>query len=147
MNQPTRDEIEEIKKRLERLESQQMEPIKITRLEIDSGSMHKRLDTVQENTAILKIQMEGARAGILQIREYQADLRDRLVEHSKDLTVIKDKQDAHSELLEQLINIGEGTKSDIVEVKAMQAEHIKCFDRLETIMMQILNRLPKAEGE
>lgn len=64
----------------------------------------------------------------------------QLIEHSEDLKAIKEKQDAHSELLEQLINIGEETKTS-------QAEHTKRFDRLEAIMMQMLAQLPKTEGE
>ncbi len=157
MNQPTREEYEELKERVRKLEQQQTEPIRITRLEIDQGGMqgllvqaNKRLDSVQEDTNILKIQMEGARADILKIRESQADLRDTLKEHSEDHKAIKEKQDAHSELLGQLINVGEShtanmaTKDDIARI---EKESAKRFNRLEGLMLQILERLPKAEGE
>ena len=146
MNQPTEDRIKrleeeqrQLKEDVRKLKEQQTEPIKITRLEIDSGSM-------KDDVGVLKIQMQGARADILQIRESQGDLRDRLIEHSEDLKVIKEKQDAHSELLGQLINIGEShtanmaTKDDVASIKSD-------ISRLEGIMMQILNRMPKAEGE
>src|SRR5260370_14576246 len=133
MNQPTEDrfkrleeEQRHLREEVRQLREQITEPIKITRLEIDSGNIHKQLDAVQEDTAVLKIEMQGARADILQIRESQADLRDKLVEHSEDLKVIKEKQDAHSELLGHLINIGEetkttmATKDDIASIKATQ---------------------------
>jgi len=127
MNQPTEDRIKrleeeqrQLKEEVRKLKEQQNEPIKITRLEIDSGNIHKQLDEVQENTNIAKIEMEGARADILKIRESQADLRDRLIEHSEDLKAIKDKQDAHTEVLGQIMNFGE--------------DHTKRFDRIDAAM-------------
>jgi hypothetical protein len=85
MNQPTRDEIEELKRRVERLENQHTEPIKITRLEIDSGSMNKRLDVVEENTNILKIEMQGARADISIVKANQSNLKEYLTEQFKSI--------------------------------------------------------------
>jgi len=106
----------------------------------------KRLDAVQEDANILKIQMAGARADILQIRESQADLRDRLVEHSEDLKAIRDKQDAHSALLGQLINIGEETKATQAETKATQAE-MKATQAEQGAKLDLILQLlqPKAE--
>jgi chromosome segregation ATPase len=159
MNQPTRDEFDQIVNRVTRIE-QRTEEIKAVRVEVASEDVVNRLkileegqEELKEDTAVLKIQMQGARADILQVRESQADLRDTLKEHGQRLESIEQKQDAHSELLGQLINIGE-------EMKTSQAEHTKRFDRIETtmatkddinklegIMMQILKRLPKAEGQ
>jgi chromosome segregation ATPase len=128
MNQPTREELEEIKRRLARIE-RQTEPIQITRLEIDAGGIYRKLDEIEENTNATKIQMEGVRGDFLQIRESQADLRDRLIEHSEDLKVIQEKQETHTELLGKLIGVGEGhTKrfdqidESIAELKSTQAE-------------------------
>ncbi|HWS82997.1 MAG TPA: hypothetical protein VN207_01925, partial [Ktedonobacteraceae bacterium] len=95
----------------------------VTVLKEDVTVLKEDVTVLKEDVTVLKIEMKGARADILQIRESQADLRDRLIEHSEDLKVIKDKQDAHSELLGQLINIGE-------ETKTTQAEHTKRFDKL-----------------
>lgn len=128
MNQPTREEIEEIKKRLERLETQQTEPIKITRLEIDSGSMRE--------------EVKGARADILKIRESQADLRDRLIEHGSHLSSIETKQDAHTEVLGKLVNFAESHDTTLKTVATKDD-----VSRLEKIMQKILDRLPKPEGE
>jgi len=136
MNQPTEDRIKrleeeqrQLKEEVRKLKEQQTEPIRIDRLEIDLGGTHKRIDEVQEDTNVLKIEMQGARADILQIRESQADLRDRLIEHSEDLKVIKEKQDAHSELLGQLISIGEETKTTM----ATKDDVSRVETRLDTI--------------
>src|SRR5437660_8571666 len=102
MNQPIEDrfkrleeEQRHLREEVRQLKEQITEPIKITRLEIDSGNIHKQLDAVQEDTNVLKIEMAGARADILRIRESQADLRDTLKEHGQRLESIEQKQDAH----------------------------------------------------
>jgi chromosome segregation ATPase len=148
MNQPTEDRIKrleeeqrQLKEKVRKLEEQQTEPIRIDRLEIDRGGTHKRLDEIEENTNITKIQMEGARADIRVVKANQGDIQGYLENHSQRLESIEQKQDDHSELLGQLITVGE--KSE-----ATQDEHTKRFDKLESLMMQILDRLPpKAEGE
>jgi archaellum component FlaC len=59
MDQPTKEEFEELKERVKRLEQEhtelkgQTEPIKITRLEIDPGGMQELL--VQANKRLEKI--------------------------------------------------------------------------------------------
>jgi hypothetical protein len=125
MNQPTREEFEafkaEIREEVKQLKEQQTEPIKVSRLEI---------------------QMHGARADILQIRESQADLRDRLIEHGEDLKAIKDKQDAHSDVLGQLVNIGERHTGSFDEIKATQDVHSRKLDEQAAMLQEILNRLP-----
>lgn len=172
MNQPTREEFERLEQEqmrlnekqrnleeeVRKLKEQQTEPIKITRLEIDSGSMHNRLDMVQEDmrvlkddVGVLKIEIQGTRADILRIREPQADLRDRLIEHSGDLKAIKDKQDAHSEILDRLVDFAESheknmgamaTKDDLGRLGATMASKDD-ITQLNKIMLQILERLPK----
>ena len=119
------------------------------------------MDDVQESTNSTQTKIDSVREDVLKIRESQADLRDRLREQSDDLKAIKEKQEAHTELLGQLIGIGEShtarfdridgsiaeLRSAQVELRSAQAEHTKRFDRLEGLMMRILERLPKAEGE
>ena len=149
MNQPTREEFEELKRRLARLE-RQTEPIQITRLEIESGSLYRKLDDVQEVTNAMQTKIDSVRGDVLKIRESQADLKDTLKEHGERLKEIEEKQETHTELLGQLISVGEelktamATKDDIARI---ERESAKRFDKLEAMMMQILNRLPKAEGE
>ncbi len=126
MNQPTREEFEHLKEKVRKLEEQITEPIKITRLEIDSGSMHKRLDVVQEDVTVLKEdagvlkeEMKGARADIVSIKATQSDHSAFLVEHGQRLSAIETKQDTHTEILGKLM--------DLVE------SHDKRFDRIEKI--------------
>jgi hypothetical protein len=136
MNYPTREEHEELKGRVHRLE-QQTEPIRISRLEIEQHDASRQLGSVQEDVTILrldvtslKVEMRGARADILKIRESQANLRDRLIEQSQNLKAMKDKQDTHSELLEKLINIAESNE------KLLEAHDVR-FDSIENILQTI----------
>ena len=173
MNQPTEDRIKrleeeqrQLKEEVRKLKEQQTEPIKITRLEIDSGSMHKQLDAVQEDTNILKIEMQGARADILQIRESQADLRDTLKEHGQHLKAIRTQQERNMETLGNLLNFAESheknmaTKDDIKpmatkdDIAALEATQDERFSKLEAtqaeqgdLLKLILAELRKPKGE
>lgn len=147
MNQPTEDRIKrleeeqrQLKEEMRQLREQMTEPIKITRLEIDSGSMHTRLDAVQEDANILKIEMAGARADISNIKATQSDHSAFHIEHSQRLSAIETKQDAHTEVLGQIVNVGESHTKRFDQIDTR-------FDKLEKIMMQILDRLPGPEAE
>src|ERR1700724_1761229 len=98
MNQPTREEFEEFKQEIRQevrqLREQRTEEIKAVRVEV------------------------------FKVRESQADLRDRLIEHGSRLSSIETKQDAHSEVLEQLVNIGESHTGRFDQIDTR-------FDRLE----------------
>ncbi|HEY4032356.1 MAG TPA: hypothetical protein VGL94_00135 [Ktedonobacteraceae bacterium] len=181
MNQPTEDRIKHLEeeqrqlkdgqKRLEeemrQLREQRTEEIKAVRVEVASEDVINRMKTLEkgqketkedttvlkDDVGVLKIEMQGARADILQIRESQADLRDRLIEHSEDLKVIKDKQDTHTEILGQIVTISEGhtkrfdhidatmaTKDDIARIEATQAEQ-------GDLLKLILDEMRKPRGE
>ena len=163
MNQPAEDLIKQIKERQAEFEKRLIEveryisPIKFTQMELDSGRIFRRLDEIQENTNTTKIQMDGARSDLLKIRESQVDLRDRLKEHSEDLKAIKDKQEAHTELLGQLMNFGErieatmatkndikhmATKDDISALKGDIGRIEGTQQRQEQLLQAILDRLP-----
>jgi chromosome segregation ATPase len=117
MNQPINDELQELKRRVARLE-RYTEPIQITRLEIESGSLYRKLDDAQETCNAVETKIDGVRGDVFQIRESQVDLRDRLVEHGQRLESIEQKQDTHTEILGQLMNFGEttATKDDIARL-------------------------------
>ncbi|HWS84913.1 MAG TPA: hypothetical protein VN207_11715 [Ktedonobacteraceae bacterium] len=66
-----------------------------------------KLNTLQEDVGVLKVEMAGARADILQTRESQADLRDRIIEHGEHFKAIEDKQESHTEILGNLLNFAE----------------------------------------
>jgi chromosome segregation ATPase len=145
MNQPTREECEELKKELKeevrQLREQITEPMKVTRIEVASEDVLKHLDKLDQKLdkidqrqdehakallshlkgiSALQNEMAGARADILKIRESQADFRDRL-----ETTATKDgiKNMATKEDL-----TATATKDDIA--------------RLEGLMMQLLQQKP-----
>ncbi|HWS82931.1 MAG TPA: hypothetical protein VN207_01585 [Ktedonobacteraceae bacterium] len=159
MNQPTEDRLKRLeeeqknlREEVRQLREQITEPIKITRLEIDQGGMNKRLDAVQEDTNVLKIEMQGARADIRVVKANQSDLRGSLEEHGQRLVAIETKQDGHTEVLGQIVNVSEGhtkrfdhidaaiaTKDDVAALKATQAEQGAKLD----LILQLLQ--PKGE--
>lgn len=123
---------EQIEQRLTKVEQQQTEPIKTP------PYFQYQLSNVQENVTIIKVEMKEARADILQLKESQADLRDRLIEHGHDLKEIIREQEVHKELLGGIMNVGEdhtqrldrieaamATKDDIKRIEATQEEILK----------------------
>ena len=93
MNQPVNTQFEELKKRVERLEQQQTEPIKVTverrqseverRLDHHTILLHEQSNTLQTifnqsgtqnaDIAVLKHEMQGARADITSIKATLSD--------------------------------------------------------------------------
>jgi chromosome segregation ATPase len=128
MNQPTREEIEEIKRRLARIE-RYTEPIQITRMEIESGSIFRRIDEVQEDMGVLKTQMEGVRGDVSIVKANQGDLKEYLEGQFK---AIEDKQDAHQDLIGQLIGVGEGHTKSFTDVKERLSTIEKRLDTTAT---------------
>ncbi len=147
MNQPTRDEFDQLADRVKRIE-QKTEEIKVTRVEVASADVvtqlktleqgqqetNKKLDSTQQDVNVLKIEMQGARADILQIRESQADLRDKIIEHGQYLKAIDDKQEAQTEILDSLLNFAEShdetlknvtTKDDLAAMETRLIETMK----------------------
>ena len=153
--QPIENELQEIKRRLARLE-RHTEPIQITRLEIESGSLYRKLDDVQEATNSVQTKIDSMRGDALKIRESQADLKERLIEHSEEFKAIKKKQDVHQDIIEKLIGIGEShtkilerieatmaTKNDIKDmvvkddISALKGD----ISRIEKVLQQILEKV------
>jgi chromosome segregation ATPase len=124
--QPIENELQEIKRRLTRLE-RHTEPIQITRLEIESGSLYRKLDDVQESTNAVQTKIDSMKGDILNIRESQADIKERLIEHNEELKAIKERQDVHQDLIGNLIAIGE-SHTKILE------SHTKSLERIEATM-------------
>lgn len=159
MNQPTEDNIRQIKERQVEFEKRLIDmeryisPIKFTQLEIDSGRVFRRIDEIQKNTNITKILVEGVSGDLLQIRESQVDIRDRLVEHGQRLESIEQKQDTHTEILGQLMGFGErieasmATKDDIGrletrigQIETTQAEQGNKLDQILALLKQNRSR-------
>ena len=134
---PTRKEFNELKEQVKRIE-QRTEPITIPRIELDPGGIQNRLDNHAEmlkeistkqdeqeehltliytdvghmkaDVGMLKGEMAGARADILQLKESQADFRDALKNTATkddisrletDITSIKATQEQILKLLQQ----------------------------------------------
>ena len=157
MNQPTEDRLKrleeeqrQLKEEVRQLKEQMTEPIRIDRLEIDRGGTHKRLDAVQEDTNVLKIEMEGVRADISVVKANQSDMREYIEEQFKS---VEAQQEAHTEILGRLVTFAEShdtmlqntatkddikmmaTKDDVAEIKATQDER---FSKLEVTQAEIL---------
>jgi hypothetical protein len=154
MNQPTEDRFRQVEerqvefeKRLMRIE-RQTEPMQITRLEIDAGGIHRRLDEVQDDTGILKAQMEGVRADVSIVKSNQGDLKEYLEGQFKS---IDQKQDAHQDLIGQLIGIGEEHTKSFTEIKATMAtkEDLKAIRddmaEMKAILLQIAKQQKPSE--
>jgi hypothetical protein len=58
---------------------------------------------------------------ILNIRESQADLKERLIEHNEELKAIKERQDVHQDLIGNLIAIGESHTKSLERIEATMA--------------------------
>lgn len=123
MNQPTREEFDQLAQRVARIE-QRTEEIKVTRIEVASEdvlkrleSMDKKLDRIDQkqdehakglishsrSISMLQTEMKEARADILKMRESQADLRDAIEKTATkdDIAAIRAE---HGELLRQILD-------------------------------------------
>lgn len=126
-----------LEEEVHQLREQMTEPMRPMGIEPDQGNVMKRLDAIQADTHILNIKTDGAIADTLRIRESQADLRDRLIDHSAHLQSIEEKQEAHTEVLGRILSLTEShdrhmaTKEDI--------------SRLEQLLLQLVNRPPQPE--
>jgi len=116
MNQPVNTQFEELKKRVERLEQQQTEPIKVTieRRQTDaermldlhtemlrehSGKLDMHTQAFQKIADMLDVQNEAIsalQADVISIRATQSD-------HGELLKSLKATQDEHSSLLKQIL--------------------------------------------
>ncbi len=148
MNQPTREEFEEIKRRLVRIE-RQTEPMRIMRLEIDAGSIYRQLDSIQEDVGVFKTQIEGTRADISIVKSNQGDLKEYLEEQFKG---VETKQDAHAELLGQLLDFAEShdatlktvaTKEDLSRLEARFSADIAALKAAQAEQGQKLDLILK----
>ena len=135
MNQPTWEDFQRLETKYNRLEEEvrklkeqrtdEMKAINvnvgsadvITRLDI----LEQKIDSVQESTNRVTIQIGGARADILQLKESQADLRDRLIKHGYDLKEIIREQESHKELIGQIINIDESHTQSLARIESTMA--------------------------
>jgi chromosome segregation ATPase len=138
MNQPTREEFEDLKEQVRKVREQQTEPIQITverkypdrellqdvlRKQDEQFSYHKagfeslskRQDQYDKGLLShsrsienLQNEMKAARADILQIRESQADQRDQISVLQEDVSSLKNEM--------------KEARADILQIRASQAD-------------------------
>jgi len=145
MNQPTREEHEELKKRVEQLEQEyaalkgQTEPIKITRLEIDPRGMQEML--VQANKQlerIIQTQTDRSEKFDTIERGLQA-LKQELNTHSNNwLETLQKDYDEYIARFEQIETTMvtkdemKETKADITNIRATQSDHGEMLKTMAT---------------
>jgi chromosome segregation ATPase len=140
LNYDTIEQIEQLKKRLDKLEQDyaelkgQTEPLRILKLEIEANDIHHQLKTIiqmqanhSEDLDTLKRILKRVEADTILIKSDRGDVRHYLENYKQRLESIETKQDNHSELLAQLIDVGE-------EMKTTQTEHTKRFDHIDETM-------------
>jgi chromosome segregation ATPase len=145
MNQPTREEFEDLKEEVRKIREQQTEPIQITverrypdrellqeflqkqdeqfnYLKAEFGSLSKRQDQYDKgllshsrSIEMLQNEMKAARADILQIREAQADQRDQIKEIKDDILQIRESQADQRDQIKEI-------KDDILQIRESQAD-------------------------
>jgi hypothetical protein len=143
MNQPIEDrfkrleeEQRHLREEVRQLREQITEPIKITRLEIDSGNIHKQLGAVQEDVGVLKIEMAGARADILSIKATQSDQGEFLKEDRQIQSHHTEKLDQHTEVLGQLVSFAESHDALLKDMKATQDEQGQKLDLILKLLQK-----------
>jgi hypothetical protein len=125
MNQPVEDRLKKIEERLHKVEQQQTEPIRVTveRRQIDaertlddhtemlreqSGLLQTIFTMVGTNNtdiAVLKHEMQGARADIISIKATQSDHGELLREHSQRFDKLEATQSEQGQKLDLILQL------------------------------------------
>lgn len=122
MNQPTREEFEQLKEEV-RILKQQTEPMKVTRIELDPGGIQNRLDNHAELMKEMSSELKE-QGKLLQVVFNQSGTQ------ATDIGTLKQT----AERLEQKMSDGFQTME-------------KRLDAIAEVQKLILDRLPKTEGE
>lgn len=141
MNQPTREEFEQLKKEVRQLREQITEPIKVTRIEVASEDVIKRFELMdQKLDRIDQRQNEHANGLIMHSRNINV-LQEEMKGARADILSIKATLSDHGELLKNT-----ASKDDL---KKLETRFEARIDRLEStqtehsqLLREILNRLP-----
>jgi len=142
MNQPTEDRIKRLEDRMDRIERQRTEEMKAINVNVASQDVTDRLKALEEETAVLKIEMQGARADISNIKATQSDHGEYLKEVRGVQHDHTEKLDQHTEVLGQLVSFAEShdatlktmaTKEDLA---ALRDEQGKKLDQILKLLQQ-----------
>lgn len=133
MNQPTEDRIKRLEERMARIEQQRTEEMKAINVNVASQDVTDRLKALEDDTAVLKIEMQGARADISNIKATQSDHGEYLKEDRQTQKYHTEKLDEHTEVLGQLLNFSEShdallktvaTKEDLAALRDEQGKKL-----------------------
>lgn len=140
MNQPTEDRIKRLEERQKQLEEeicklkeQRTDEMKAINVNVTSQDVTNRLKTLEEDTAVLKIEMQGARADISNIKATQSDHSEYLKEDRQTQSHHSEKLDQHTEVLGQLVSFAEShnallkataTKEDLAALRDEQGQKL-----------------------
>jgi peptidoglycan hydrolase CwlO-like protein len=95
MNQPTREEFEQLKEEVRQLREQITEPIKITRVEVASADVVAHLDKMDQK--------------LDRIDQKQDEHANGLIIHSRSINVLQEEM--------------KGARADILSIKATLSDH------------------------
>lgn len=115
MNNPTREEFDDLKEEVRRLKLQHTEPINITRIELDPGGIQARLD----NHAVI------------------------LEDISKKQDELSDRQNHLDDLAIKTFNEVAKVNTEIGVIKQALERQEKRFDSIAEMQRLILGRLPE----
>lgn len=133
MNQPTREEFDALKEEVRHLREQITEPLKVTRIEVASEDVIKRLELMdQKLDRIDKRQDEHANGLIMHSRSLNA-LQYDMKGARADILSIKATLSDHGELLKNT-----ASKEDLRKLDARIDDHGQ-------LLREILRRLPSPE--
>jgi hypothetical protein len=150
MNQPTWEDFHrlenELREEMRKLREQITEPIKPINVNVGSADvltrldeLEQKIDTTQEDANRVKIQMEGARADISNIKANQSDHGEYFKEDRQIQSQHAEKLDQHTEVLGQLVTFAEShdallkttaTKDDLAALRDEQGQKLDLILKL-----------------
>ncbi len=110
--------IDKLEKRVERLEQQQTEPIKITHIEIDTGNVRERFDRIEQKQADHSERFDTLERGQQELKQILQQNYEAILEGMAK--TIRD----------ETIDI----KAALFDIKTTQGTYNERFDRIETTM-------------
>lgn len=136
MNQPTDDRIKRLEDRMDRIEQQRTDEIRAVRVNVSSEDVTNRLKTLEDDTSVLKIEMQGARADITNIKATQSDHGEYLNEVRQVQSQHSEKLDQHTEVLGQLVGFAESHDALLKDMKTTQDEQGKKLDQILQLLQK-----------
>ncbi len=133
---PTRAEFNDLKEEVRQLREQRTEEMKVTRIEVASEDVLKRLESLdQKLDRVDQKQDEHAKALVVHSRGISA-FQTEMKEARADILKVRDSQADFRDALKNT-----ATKDDIAVLKTTQGEHSQKLDEQHAMLRQILRLL------